>query len=174
MSLIDLLHRTVAAGVNARAVRVTRLLVGIAAGLKAVIVLPLLLRTTDPERLRMPHGFELPYLPGWGYVALVAIWIGAATWFAMGKQVRLSGAVVVAVMAYAFALDRQLYSNHWLLIITLCMWLTLAGSGPQIPYWPVFLAKTQLATVYLFAALTKLNLHTPLASADRTDMEEVY
>lgn len=159
MSLILGLHRVVSADANPQAVHLTRLLVGTAATIKSAIVLPHLLRTADPGRLRMPHGFELPYLPAWGYIALVAIWLGAAAAFAAGKRVRISGAVLVGVMAYTFALDRQLYSNHWLLIITLCAWLTLAGSGPRIPYWPVFLAQTQLATVYLFAGLTKLNLH---------------
>ena len=73
-------------------------------------------------------------------------------------------------MGYALIIDQQTYSNHLYLLSLIVFLLTLADSGralsidargqdaPSIPAWPVTLLKLQVSIVYVFAALSKINV----------------
>lgn len=101
---------------------------------------------------------------------VVALWIAFAIALTVGLFARLAAAGVAVVAAASMALELQAFSNHVTLLVALSALLALGNPsaawsldarrrGPRasIPYWPSFLIKFQISTVYAYAALSKLN-----------------
>lgn len=125
-----------------------------------------------PGTLRLPHPWSpLPPLApaaAWGLPAAAAL---AAIALALGWHARLAAAALAAALGTALAADRQLYSNHLLLLVVLVAMLALTDCGAArsldarrrgrtpdaVTAWPARLLQTQLTAVYAFAALSKLN-----------------
>lgn len=147
-----------------------RILVGVAAILKALQIVPVIGRFDLPEVLRVPYFEWAPSVSDLPALATGVVWVGAAALFAAGLGTTVAGVVLTGTMAFVLLSDQQLYSNHLYLLILLTGLLTVARSGsalsldarlgrgrPSIPEWPLFLLKVQVSVVYLFAGLSKIN-----------------
>jgi Vitamin K-dependent gamma-carboxylase len=158
--------------VDPRPLALTRIAVGCAAGVILLFEYRKLLRAlTDPDRLSWPTVTWLPEPTTALVGALGAAWLVAALALAAGIAGRLAAGALAAVGVLVLTLDEQLYSNHLVLMTAMAGLLSLARPSaawsvdarlrrhrPEpIPYWPIFLLQVQVSTVYLFAALSKLN-----------------
>ncbi|WP_353808497.1 HTTM domain-containing protein [Agromyces sp. SYSU T00194] len=160
-----LLTRTV----DARPLALSRILIGLAAlGVSFEWTLPLL-RAADGEYL------ALPVIPGAPVVAApVVVWLYlVAVLGAVGMVLGVFGPVaptlVAASGAVALLADQQAYSNHALLLVLLAALLAPSGAHrafsvrrrgrppAQVPYWPAFLIRALLSSVYLWTAIAKVN-----------------
>ena len=171
MRLGDRLADLVERRIDARPVAVVRIVIGLAALARAYETSRLLDRYLLPTTIKLPYVAWLPELTERGATFLLAAWALAALLFSVGWLTRVAGSVVAAISLYILFLDQQLYSNHLYLLATLCVLLIIADAGvawsidarlrrrprDTVPAWPVFLLKTQLSVMYLFAALAKLN-----------------
>lgn len=152
--------------IDSRPLGLARVIVGVAAIIRALVALPELLRLTDELVMRAPYATWLPAPTVPLVIALVSIWLVAAILFALGWRVPATGTLLLLSIVAVLALDEQTYGNHLYLMAWLVLLLTLAGSGSglnirrtQSPVvrWPVLLLMAQLSIVYGFSALTKLN-----------------
>ena len=155
---------------NPRAAGVARVLIGVAALLKAVQTAPLLARLDDPGLLRIPYVEWLPSVADLPMVLPVGLWMLCAALFAAGLFTTVAGAGLAVVLAAVLASDQQLYSNHLYLLLILVVLLTIGGSGSAVSLdarrgagstsaqtWALLLVRVQVTIVYLFAALAKVN-----------------
>lgn len=146
---------------------VARLMVGVAALVKASVFLPRLLRFSLPDVLVAPVFDWMPAPTQQTVTALAVVWLSAAVLFLVGWRVHISGPILTGALAFALFLDLQTYSNHLYLMTLLVALLTLADGSAAlslpratprpVPFWGCLLVMTQVSAVYLFAALTKLN-----------------
>lgn len=149
-----------------RPLGLARIIIGVAALLRAVVAWRVLHRLTEPELLRAPYAEWLPE-PGLPLVAgIIVVWAVSAISFTFGWRVSVSGPMLLASIVLTLSLDQQTYSNHLYLMAWLVLLLTLASAGSGVNLrrsdtpvvrWPVFLLMIQLSIVYGFSALTKLN-----------------
>jgi vitamin K-dependent gamma-carboxylase len=164
------LHKLVRASTPARPVALVRVLVGAMAAFKAVDMWFTVRLLPDPAVMRAPYVEWVPYPGRAGAVALVAAWFVAAVCLTVGWRTRIAGGVLLLLLGYTLALDRQLYSNHLYLLAIVVLLLTLADAGADlsfdarrsaarttIPAWPVTLLKAMVPIVYGYAAVAKLN-----------------
>jgi predicted DCC family thiol-disulfide oxidoreductase YuxK len=156
--------------VDPRPLALTRIGIGVAAGMIGLETWRLLIKVSAPDKLQVPAFAWLPD-PGHGLIwALFAVWTLLAAALTLGFRARLAAAGLALLAVLAMVLDEQVYSNHLALMAVLCALLTLgqpaavwsldARRRPAIattPYWPVLLIKVQISTLYGFAALSKLN-----------------
>jgi hypothetical protein len=90
--------------------------------------------------------------------------------FTVGWRTRLTGGAAFVAVTYYLAMDQQLYANHVYLLAVLLLLFVVADAGaavsvdalrgrgrPLVPGWPAFLLQAQVAVVYGFAMLSKLN-----------------
>jgi predicted DCC family thiol-disulfide oxidoreductase YuxK len=155
---------------DARPVAYVRILVGagcIVSGLEAWRILE---RVLAPENLRLAY-VTWAVAPSHNFLlAYIVAWVAAAAAFAIGWHTRIAGSVLCALMAYVLVIDQQTYSNHLYLLSLIVLLLTIADSGravsvdarghgaSTIAAWPVTLLKLQVSIVYVFAALSKINV----------------
>jgi vitamin K-dependent gamma-carboxylase-like protein len=163
---------------DARPLAVGRIVIGLAALARAYEASRIIERYFLPTTIKLPYATWVPELTERGATFLLAIWAAAALLFAAGWWTRAAGFVLTAICLYVVAIDEQLYSNHLYLLAMLSALLALADAGAEwsidawrrrrretssaiapatVPAWPVFLLKTQLSSLYLFSALSKLN-----------------
>jgi hypothetical protein len=148
-----------------------RVLVGIAALVKASIVIPVLSELSDPTAIRLPLASWIPALSHVFIPVVVGVWLVAAIAFLVGWQTVWAGSALLAALATVLVGDQQLYSNHLYLLATVVGLLTLAGAGRELsldargadkpsrsPGCAVVLLKLQVSIVYGFTALAKVNL----------------
>jgi hypothetical protein len=97
----------------------------------------------------------------------------AAVGLAVGFFYRISAAVLFLSYTYVFLIDKTYYTNHFYLFgllsfLFLCAdahrWASVdrlrdsrLRSINAIPYWQIFLFKAQIATVYFYGGIAKLN-----------------
>lgn len=156
----------------ARPVAMARIVIAGIALAKAADLWQVLLALAGGEVLRAPYGSWSPELSTRMVSLLVALWAGSGAAFLLGWRTRAAGTLLVLSMMTVLGLDQQLYSNHFYLLILLCLLLTVADSGAAlsldarrhgerevIPAWPVTLLKLQMSIVYGFAVIAKLNLY---------------
>ncbi|MFK7907101.1 MAG: HTTM domain-containing protein [Chitinophagales bacterium] len=111
-------------------------------------------------------------LPGWGMYAFWALMGVLSVNIMIGWKYRWSSILFAIGTIYAFLIDSADYLNHGYLICLLSVlmiffpanraWSVDAKRNPAIqtntiPYWPVFLLQFQMAVVYIFGGLAKLN-----------------
>jgi hypothetical protein len=163
---------------DARPLAVARIVIGLAALARAYETSRILERYFLPTTIKLPYTTWVPELTERGATFLLAIWAAAALLFAAGWWTRAAGFTLTAICLYVVLIDEQLYSNHLYLLAMLSALFVLADAGAvwsidawrrrrretssalapaTVPAWPVFLLKTQLSSLYLFAALSKLN-----------------
>ncbi len=149
-----------------RPLGLTRILVGLAAAIRALVAIPILWDLTRPTILKVPNfdWFVQPSQPV--VIVILATWFLSAMLFAIGWKVPVSGVALGAAIAATLAIDAQAYSNHLYLMLWLVLLLIMADAGAGLARfgterpvlrWPLLLIMSQLSTVYVFAALTKLN-----------------
>ena len=158
------------ARVPGRRLGVSRAVVGVAAGLKALEAGPILTGILRPEVIRFRYFDALPDPPPSWVVPIVVVWTGLAVAFAFGWRTRVVGTLLVGVMGWTLALDQQAYSNHLYLLLVVTALLVVADAGAAISldarrrgeravsWWSVVLLRVQTSLVYGFATLAKLNL----------------
>lgn len=152
--------------VSPRPLGLTRIIVGSAAAIRALLALPVLMKLTEPAILYAPvfDWFPEPSVPL--VIAIVAVWFTTAILLAVGWKVSWVGPLLLAAIVTVLLLDLQMYSNHLYLMGWLVLLLTVADAGaglslrrPERPVfrWSVLLLMMQTSIVYGFAGLTKLN-----------------
>lgn len=141
--------------------------------------------------LRVASGdyLALPVFPGWPspqfvpVLILFALSVGASCSMVLGVAGRLPALLLAVVTFVVLLADQQVYSNHLVLLGVLSTLLGLSGSSKalavfrikhteKVPYWPAFLIKAQITTLYAWTAIAKINpqylsgemIHTNLRS----------
>jgi len=154
-----------------RPLALVRIVVGLSGIALAVFVERRALnRLSSEDVLHLPAASWLPALTPTLVDVLLVLWIAFAIALTIGLYARIAAAGVAIVAAAAMTLDLQAFSNHVTLLVALSALLALGnpsaawsidarrkGGEMRIPYWPVFLIKVQISTVYAYAALSKIN-----------------
>jgi hypothetical protein len=129
-------------------VPLTRIFLGIAALIRGPEAGRVLWGVLRPDVAHFPL-IGLPLPPQNAVPLIVAAWMMLALAFTLGKWPKITGTLLVGLMAYTLLLDEQTYSNHLYLLILLIGIVSLA---PR----PEPLLRCQLTIVYTFAAVRKL------------------
>ena len=145
---------------------VTRIGIGVATVVKAVTFLPVLLRLTQPEILRVPAFSWMPIPTDLLVWVLVGLWVISGVMVTLGVRLGVSAPVLLACLIFTMSLDQQLYSNHlylmtWLVLLLIVAdagaGLALHGESRPVVRWAVLLIPLQISIVYGFTAVTKIN-----------------
>lgn len=116
----------------------------------------------------------LPLLEGWPTVnpplvaALLAVSFAASIAMALGLGGRLPAILVALVAGVVLFADQQTYSNHLVLLLMMASWLGMSGAHRAwrlsrmqafalVPYWPAFLIKVLVSSLYAWTAVSKIN-----------------
>lgn len=103
-------------------------------------------------------GFEwVSPLPGDGMYVLFAVAGVAAVGVATGKHYRASALVLAVSWSWIFLIDQTNYLNHGYLLCLLAWLFAVVPLGRTVPRWAVLLLTGQLALVYFFGAVAKLD-----------------
>ncbi len=169
MSMTGGLREILGARTAASPPAVARIVIGMAAVVKALYLGLVILPRMGADRIRLPVVEWLPPASVGLTVPVLVVWIIAAVCFTIGWRTRIAGSVLVATMVAIQLLDEQFYSNHLYLHSLLVLLLTIADSGAMlsfdarkhgsrktIPAWPIVLCCVQLSVVYGYAAIAKL------------------
>ena len=152
--------------VDPRPLGLSRIIVGAAALLRALVAIPILVRLSDATTLKAPNFDWFPSPTPTVIWVLIVVWLISAGLFMLGWRARLTGTILTLAVVFVIALDRQTYSNHLYLMAWLTALLVVADAGAglsirkdqrRVPFWPVILLCLQLTIVYAFSALTKIN-----------------
>ena len=155
--------------VNARAVAVARIGVGLGAIAKGAIEHETLIRIASPQYVAVPYVDAAPPLTAAAVAALMVVWYSSAALFTIGLFTRAAGLVLTLVLGVTLLADQQLWSNNLYLLFWSVLLLSLARPGSALsvdargkevaeaPYWPVLLLKYLVSVMYLFAGLSKVN-----------------
>ncbi len=165
----ELLEQRVPAG----PLGIARIVLGLAAVLKGVVTAASVNAYQNENVLRFPYtSLELSTPAGTFATAISLFWIIFALFFMVGFGSRVSGAFLSVMIFLVIGIDQQFYSNHLYLMGTLVALMTIADAGRSysidarrsganepatVPRWAATLIMLQLTSVYLFAALTKVN-----------------
>ena len=117
-------------------------------------------------------GWVEPWPGSWMYVHFYAL--GAlALFIAVGFLYRLSATLFALGYTYIFLIDQTLYQNHYYLICLVSLLMIFVPAhrtlsvdarlwpntrSSFIPAWPLWLLRAQIAIVYFFGGVAKLNL----------------
>jgi len=146
------------ARVELRWLTVTRLTLGVAALLLAFDTRDVMVDVARTDRIRIPVLEMLPTPTRTLANVVLVVWVLAGLLVLIG---RLAGPVLIAALGvFVQLIDEQLYSNHLTLVILLMVFLACAiaeSDATRTRYWPLFLMKTQLATLYLWTGVAKMN-----------------
>ena len=151
-----------------RPVAVARIGIGIAAVFNAVEAFEILQRISS-GRLAVPvlAGAPVPSIP-WLIAGLIlAVVAGIAVTF--GWMTSPAAAASVVLSATVLLWDQQVYSSHRWLATLLLAYLVFAQAGTAwsirpnptrttVIWWPQLLMMSQLSVLYVFSALSKMNL----------------
>lgn len=152
--------------VPSRTLGLTRIGVGVAAVLKALIILPILLELAELRTLHVPYFAWVPLLHDAWSILLVTLWLLSAALFTIGWRAHISGLTLLGCLVVTLGLDQQTYSNHLYLMSWLVLLLVVADAGAgrsveagdrPVVRWPLVLIGAQLTIVYGFSGLTKIN-----------------
>ncbi|MCD2443472.1 HTTM domain-containing protein [Agromyces sp. SYSU K20354] len=147
---------------------VARIGIGIASVFNAIEAFEILQRVST-GKLAVPvfAGIPVPSVQ-WLVAGLVlAVVAGIAVTF--GWMTAPAAAVSVALSATVLLMDQQVYSSHRWLATLLLAYLVFAQSGTawsvrpdrtrtSVIWWPQLLMMSQLSVLYVFSALSKMNL----------------
>lgn len=122
------------------------------------------------DELLVQPTFHFAWIPGVepasreGLYALFALQALAGLSIAAGVRTRAALIVWGLAFGYVELLDKALYLNHYVLLSLLGVWLALVplhgrrcALPAQVPAWSLYLLRAQVASVYLWAGLAKLN-----------------
>ncbi|MEV1131950.1 HTTM domain-containing protein [Agromyces sp. NPDC049794] len=128
-----------------------------------------ILESISRGKVAMPviEGFPAPTLP-W-LITLLMLALGAGVAVTVGWNTDKAALVSLMLGVLVLLWDQQTYSSHRLLATLLMTYLIFAKSGtawsvrpdpgrPSVPWWPQLLMMSQISVVYLFSALSKMNV----------------
>jgi predicted DCC family thiol-disulfide oxidoreductase YuxK len=156
---------------DARPLGVMRVVLGVAALLMTIELAEGLVRLGSDGIFRFPVVDAVAWIPGSPAAPiLIGLWACAAVALMLGWHTRPAAVTLVLVALVVLGIDQQLYSNHLTLLTVLTALTGLANGGaalsldaragrgsPLVPAWGIGLIKIQITSLYLFAALSKLN-----------------
>lgn len=162
------MSRILSGTIDARPLAIGRILLGLASLIVATEWFVVLARVAGGERLAMPYFQQLPPIGEQMVLGMVAVALVAGLGAVLGIAGRLPMILIFATSVAALGADQQAFSNHLVLQAALAFCLSCSGSHTtlrpgawnkvlQVPYWPAFLVKVQITTVYAFTAVSKLN-----------------
>ena len=149
-------------------VAVSRIVLGLAALLRAFVGAPLLLSLRDPDALRVPRAawFAANSTLVW---VLLFMWILSAAMFMVGWRYRWAGAALTATIGAVLAMDHQTFSNHLYLLFLAVLLMTLVDASARwsidarrlrgagtVRLWPVRLLQAQVSILFLWSVVGKL------------------
>ena len=109
------------------------------------------------------------HYPGFSWLhALPAAWLELATLSAMaaaavlavdlaGLVYRVAASYLTLFLCYLFLLEETRYLNHGYLICLLAILISVLPRGAQIPRRALFVMRWQIAVVYIFAGIAKID-----------------
>ena len=115
-----------------------------------------------------------PWSDPWIYVHFIVMGL-AALGLMLGVFYRFSAYIFFLTYTYVFLLDKAQHNNHYYLIILIAFllifvdgyrWLSLDGwrlrlaeqsDGQLVPFWHLFILRTQIVLVYTYAGIAKIN-----------------
>jgi hypothetical protein len=103
---------------------------------------------------------SLPRLDGGYVLAVIASILLASALLLSDRAARAGSALLGLTLATTMLWEQQTYSNHWVLVTTVSLLFALVprtDATGTVPYWPVFLVRMQLASLYLWTGIAKLN-----------------
>ncbi|WP_411730558.1 HTTM domain-containing protein [Paeniglutamicibacter sp.] len=162
--MLRILSRTI----DARPLAMGRILVGLASLIVATEWFSTLGRLSTGTRLSLPYFDSMPAIGQSAVLAMFGVAMVAGLGAVLGIAGRLPMILVCATSVAALAADKQAFSNHLVLLALLALYLSFSGAGltlkvgawnreVQVPYWPAFLVKVQITTVYAWTAISKIN-----------------
>lgn len=130
--------------------------------------MPVLVRASSGNFL------ALPVIDGWPVpsrevvLLLIALSLGASMAMLAGIAGRLPANVVAVATAAVLLLEQQSYSNHLVLLMMLALFLGMSGAHcawtlskssrrSEVAYWPAFLIKVLITSIYGWTAISKIN-----------------
>ncbi len=118
-------------------------------------------------------GFSwIPDAPPWSFFVHYGLLAGLAGALALGLYCRFAAFAFALLFAFVQLIDLTNYLNHYYLAVLLCCLLGFLGTGKQgalqnvlmhrtprvwSPLWHLYLLRLQVAVVYVYAGLAKLN-----------------
>ncbi len=154
---------------DARPLAVARIVIGGAAFLRGMVSYHLFDRVLTPGVVRAPFFDWVPDMTRTAMPWYTAVWLLVAGAFALGYRTRLSGMILVGLIAYHLAAGGSFFWSHIYFLGCLILLLTVADAGADlsfdhaarggrtVPLWGVVLLKLHISIVYGVAALAKLN-----------------
>ena len=112
---------------------------------------------TPPGRLPYPNLGWVPVPPRGVLVALVVVCGLAGAAVVLGVAERALLGTVAVGMSWLGALDAAAYLNHEVLLVALAALVALLPTGRAVPRWAVALPRVLVGSVYLWAAVAKLD-----------------
>jgi vitamin K-dependent gamma-carboxylase len=122
------------------------------------------------EALYITPTTHFPWLPGLSAPSPTALYglfvaqIVAGLGLAWGRAPKLWLVVWLLCFGFVELLDKSLYLNHYVLFTLMGLWMLLLPlgrlrlhGGAALPAWGLWLMRAQVATVYLWAGVAKLN-----------------
>lgn len=154
--------------VDPRPLAAARILVGLVSLGFTFEWIRVLVRASSGKYLAMPVIAGWPALGPELVWTLFAVSLGASTAMVLGVAGRLPAVTVALTTAAVLLVDKQTYSNHMVLLMMLALLLGASGSAQawvlarrshqaEVPYWPAFLIKLQITTLYAWTAMAKVN-----------------
>ena len=120
-----------------------------------------------------PFEFLTPMNPTFMVAIMVVMGI-CGILVASGVFYRLSSLLIFTIFTYIFLIEKARYENHLYLICLISFLMIFIPAGKHltfpsifstrfsntitIPNWPLFLLRTQIGVVYIFAGIAKLNM----------------
>ena len=127
----------------------------------------------EPEVHFTYYGFEWVTAPGAvGMYGLFALMLASAIGVMLGWRYRLSAALFFLSFTYVELLDKTYYLNHYYFVSLVALLLCFVPANRafsfdvlrkptlatgEVPAWSVTILKLQLAIVYIYAGIAKLN-----------------
>jgi hypothetical protein len=156
------------AWVDPRPLAICRILVGLAAAGFAFEWIGVLVRAASGNYLALPAVEGLLTVSPQFVIGLFVTALIAALAMVLGVAGRLAPILVAATTGTVLLADQQTYSNHLVLLFVLSLFLGFSGGdqawalsrSPKsswVPYWPAFLVKAQVSSVYAWTAIAKIN-----------------
>jgi predicted DCC family thiol-disulfide oxidoreductase YuxK len=153
--------------IDSRPVAFMRIVTGVASVLLLIETRETLQRVADGS-LAIPSFSWSPTVTSELVVAYTALGLLFAVALTAGVFSAAAAIGVAATQAAALLTEQQTYSNHLVLLISICSLLAFANPGGayslrdrslsnRSPVWPLVLIQTQIATMYFYTALSKIN-----------------
>lgn len=153
--------------IDPRPLALCRILVGLAAAAFTFEWVGVLARAASGKYIAIPAIDGLPHLAPQFVAILFAVSLAGAVAMMLGVAGRMPSLLVAATTGTVLLTEHQAYSNHLVLLFSLSLLLGMSGAAGAwslsrdriadgVPYWPAFLIKAQITSIYAWTAISKL------------------